>query len=97
MAGDLLSDGRGQFVDHDRDYALQRLAVVCPSGRRMLRADLFRPGDPDCAGVVHEVGGLGHVQAGRAKQQQHSAGDDGEQDAIHGQTQGDRRRVALNA
>ena len=39
--------------------------------------------DPDRAGVIHEVGGIGHVQAGRAKEQQHSGGDDGEQDAIH--------------
>jgi hypothetical protein len=50
----------------------------------MLRADLFRPGDPDRAGVVHEVGGLGHVQAGRAEEQQHGGGDDGEANAIHG-------------
>ena len=41
-------------------------------------------GDPDRAGVMHKVGGLGHVQACRAQQQQHKAGDDGEQDAIHG-------------
>jgi hypothetical protein len=41
-------------------------------------------GDPDRAGVMHEVGGLGHVQAGRTEQQQHSAGNDGEQDALHG-------------
>jgi hypothetical protein len=44
--------------------------------------------DPDRAGVMHEVGGLGHVQAGRAQQQQHSAADDGEQDAIHGRQTG---------
>jgi hypothetical protein len=30
MAGDLLSGGRGQLDDHDRDYALQRLAAVSP-------------------------------------------------------------------
>jgi hypothetical protein len=30
MAGDLLSGGRGQLNDHDRDYALQRLAAVSP-------------------------------------------------------------------
>ena len=33
---------------------------------------------------MHEFGGLGHVQAGRAEEQQHSGGDDGEVDAIHG-------------
>jgi hypothetical protein len=33
MAGDLLSGGRGQLDDHDRDYALQRLAAVSPSAR----------------------------------------------------------------
>jgi hypothetical protein len=31
---------------------------------------------------MHEVGGLGHVQTGRAEEQQHSAGDDSEVDAI---------------
>jgi hypothetical protein len=30
MAGDLLSNGRGLFDDHDRDYALQGLAAVSP-------------------------------------------------------------------
>ena len=30
LAGDLLSNGRGQFDDHDRDYALQGLAAVSP-------------------------------------------------------------------
>jgi hypothetical protein len=32
---------------------------------------------------MHEVGGLGHVQATRAEEQQHRGGDDGEQDVIH--------------
>ena len=59
----------------------------------MLRADLFRPGDPDCAGVVNEVRGLGHVQAGRADEQQQRGGDDGEANAIHGaSTEGARHR-----
>jgi hypothetical protein len=30
MAGDLVSSGRGQLDDHDRDHALQRLAAVSP-------------------------------------------------------------------
>ena len=30
MAGDLLSNGRGHFDDHDCDYALQGLAAVSP-------------------------------------------------------------------
>ena len=50
----------------------------------MLRADLFRPGDPNRAGVMHHIGCVGYVQAGRAEEQQHSGGDDSEQDAIHG-------------
>jgi len=29
-------------------------------------------GDPDRAGVMHEVGGLGHVEAGCTEEQQHS-------------------------
>ena len=32
----------------------------------------------------HEIGSPGHVQTGRAEQQQQRRGDDGEVDAIHG-------------
>ena len=55
--------------------------------------------NPDRAGVMHEVGGLGHVQAGRAEEQQHSGGDDGEADAIHGRQAQEtvRPKAAFNA
>ena len=45
--------------------------------------DLSRSGGADRAVVVHEVGGPGHEQAGRAKKQQQRQGDDGEVDTIH--------------
>ena len=47
------------------------------------RSNLFRTGDPDRAGAMHDVGSVGHVQAARAEVQQHRGGDDGEQDVIH--------------
>lgn len=40
-------------------------------------------GDPDRAGVIHDVASIGHVQADRDKQQQNRGGDEGEQNAIH--------------
>jgi hypothetical protein len=52
--------------------------------------------DPDRTGVMHEVGGLGHVQAGSGEQQQHSGRNDGEQDVIHGRLNS-RRESGLNA
>jgi hypothetical protein len=47
------------------------------------RSNLSRTGDADRAGVIHDVGSVGHVQAARAEEQQHRGGDDGEQDVIH--------------
>ena len=49
-----------------------------------IRALSISTGDPERACVMQEVGGFGHVQAGRAEEQQQCGGDDGEQDAIHG-------------
>jgi hypothetical protein len=46
------------------------------------RSNLFRTGDPDRAGVIHDVAGIGHVQAGRDKKQQNRGDNDGEQNAI---------------
>ena len=64
---------------------------ACATARRGGSGERLPPstGNPDRAGVMHEFGGLGHVHAGRSKEQQHSGGDDGEVDAIHGrQTMG---------
>ena len=81
-------------VHHAPPLNLRRIVGIVPSGERLC----LSTGNPDRAVVIHEVGGLGHVETNRAEEQQHSAGDDGEQDAIHGrQTQGDRRRAALNS
>ena len=67
-----------------RDKASEERACAAGSGGSGGECLPTSTGDPDRAGVMHEVGGLGHVQAGRAKEQQHSGGDDGEQDTIHG-------------
>ena len=61
---------------------LRRMIVIVPNGERFCLS--ASTGDTDCAGVRHEIGGLGHVQAGRAQEQQHSGGDDSKVDAIHG-------------
>jgi hypothetical protein len=63
---------------------------------RGLRPDLSRSGDADRAVVVHEVGGPGHEQAGRAEKRQRR-GDDGEVDTIHARQQKAPRIVPIGA
>ena len=74
-------------VHHAPPSTLRQINWMVPS--EASRSKLFRAGNPDRAGVIHDVGGGGHVQAGCADQQQHSGYDDGEQNAVHGhQTDG---------
>jgi len=44
------------------------MIVIVPDGECLPAST----GDPDRAGVMHEVGGLGHVEAGCTEEQQHS-------------------------